>query len=173
MVAAQAPRAQETSRVIVFSGRHAMLAQLNSGQKRLSDVVNDPMHKHFLLEQVKINNADKMDESVAEYDRITIKREAIQAILVMSEPSRPPQQRISNFVPKNAVRIAILLPSFHIEGSIFLNGKLDPADFVLDGSESFAVVSNAQVTMTSRRGKPLPVPTALINRAHIEMATLI
>jgi hypothetical protein len=173
MVAAQAPRAQENSKVIVFSGRHAMLAELNSGQKRLSDVVNDPMHKHFLLEQVKINNADKMEENVAEYDRITIKREAIQAILVMSEPSRPPQQRISNFVPKNAVRIAVLLPSFHIEGSIFLNGKLDPADFVLDGTESFAVISNAQVTLSSRRGNPLAVPTALINRAHIEMATLL
>lgn len=150
-----------------------MLAELNSGLKRLSDVVNDPMHKHFQLEHVKINNADKLDESVAEYERITIKREAIQAILVMTEPIRPTQQRISNFVPKNAVRIAVLLPSFHIEGSIFLNGKLDPADFVLDGSDAFAVVSNAQVTLISRPGHPLPVPTALINRTHIGMATLL
>ena len=173
MVAAQLPRAQETSRVIVFSGRHAMLAELNSGMKRLSDVVNDPMHKHFLLEQVKINNADKMDENVAEYHRITIKRDAIRAILVMSEPHRPPQQRISNFVPKQPVRIAVLLPSFHIEGSIFLNGKLDPADFVLDGSDSFAIISNARVMLASRNGNPLTVPTALINRAHIEMATLL
>ena len=170
---AQPVKAHENAKVIVFSGRHAMLAELNPGQKRLSDVVNDPMHKHFLLEHVKINNSDKMDENVAEYERITIKREAIQAILVMSEPTRPPQQRISNFVPKQAVRIAVLLPSFHIEGSIFLNGKLDAADFVLDGSDSFAVVSNARVTMTSRKGNPLPVPTALINRTHIEMATLL
>jgi hypothetical protein len=164
---AQAAKAQESAKVIVFSGRHAMLAELNSGQKRLSDVVNDPMHKHFLLEQVRINNSDKMDENVAEYERVTIKRDAIQAILVMSEPARPPQQRISNFVPKQPVRIAVILPSFHI------NGKLDPADFVLDGSESFAVVSNAQVTLISRIGNPLPVPTALINRSHIEMATLL
>jgi hypothetical protein len=170
---AQAAKAQESAKVIVFSGRHAMLAELNSGQKRLSDVVNDPMHKHFLLEQVRINNSDKMDENVAEYERVTIKRDAIQAILVMSEPARPPQQRISNFVPKQPVRIAVILPSFHIEGNIFINGKLDPADFVLDGSESFAVVSNAQVTLISRIGNPLPVPTALINRSHIEMATLL
>jgi len=170
---AQAPKVSENAKVIVFSGRHAMLAELSSGQKRLSDVVNDPMHKQFTLEQVKINNADKMDENVAEYERITIRRDAIQAILVMSEPFRPPQQRISNFVPKQPVRVAVLLPSFHIVGNIFLNGKLDPADFVLDGSESFAVVSNAVVTLTSRAGNPLPVPTALINRAHIEMATLL
>jgi hypothetical protein len=114
-----------------------------------------------------------MDENIAEYERVTIKRDAIQAILVMSEPARPPQQRISNFVPKQLVRIAVILPSFHIEGNIFLNGKLDPAEFVLDGTDSFAVVSNAKVTLTSRVGNPLPVPTALINRAHIEMATLL
>jgi hypothetical protein len=29
------------------------------------------------------------------------------------------------------------------------------------------------VTLISRIGNPLPVPTALINRSHIEMATLL
>src|SRR5215210_7353131 len=95
-----------TARVIVFSDRHAMLAELNPGARRLSDVINDPFHKLFHLEQVKINNADRMDENVAVYDKVVIKREAIQAILVMTEPARPPQQRISNYVPKQATRIA-------------------------------------------------------------------
>ena len=170
---AQANRPGETSRVIVFSERHAMLAELSSGQRRLSDVVNDPMHKLFHLEQVKINRSERMEENIAEYPEIKIKRDAIQAILVMSEPARPPQQRISNYVPKQPVRIAVLLPSFHVVGNIFLSGKLDAIDFVLDGSEAFVVLSGATVTLTNRTDKPLSVPTAFIHRAHIELATLL
>lgn len=170
---AQQNQPNENARVIVFSDRHAMLAELNSHQRRLSDVINDPLHKLFHLEQVTIKSADRMEETIATYDKVVIKREAIQAILVMTEPARPPQQRISNFVPKQSLRIAALLPSFHIVGNIFLNGKLDPTGFVLDGTESFAVLSDATVTMTSRIGKQLSVPTAFINRTHIELATVI
>ena len=170
---AQQNRSNDNAKVIVFSDRHAMLAELNSNHRRLSDVINDPLHKLFHLEQVKINSADRMEESVATYDKVVIKREAIQAILVMSEPARPPQQRISNYVPKQSTRIAALLPSFHIVGNIFLSGKLDPTEFVLDGLESFAVLSDATVTLTSRTGKQIKVPTAFINRAHIELATVI
>ena len=170
---AQHNRPTDNARVIVFSDRHALLAELNSNQRRLSDVINDPLHKLFHLEQVKINNADRMDENVATYDKVVIKREAIQAILVMSEPARPPQQRISNFVPKQTTRIAALLPSFHIVGNIYLSGKLNPTEFILDGIEAFAVLSDATVTLTSRTDKQIDVPTAFINRAHIELATVI
>lgn len=170
---AQESRAQETSRVIVFSERHAILAELNTGRRRLSDVVNDPLHKVFQLENVKINRSERMEENIAEYPEIRIKREAIQAILVMSEPPRPPQQRISNYVPKQALRVAILLPSFHIVGSMFVTGKQAGIDFVLDGSESFAVLSGAAVTLTNRIDKPINVSTAFVNRSHIELATLL
>jgi hypothetical protein len=170
---AQQNREQDLSRVIVFSERHAILANLITGPRRLSDVVNDPMHKMFLLNQVKINRSERMEENLAEYNEIRIKRDAIQAILVMTEPPRPPQQRISNYVPKQAYRVAALLPSFHVVGTIHLSGKLDAVDFMLDGTESFAVLSNATVTMTSRIDKPITVPTAFLNRAHIELATQI
>ncbi len=170
---AQQTRPQETSRVIVFSERHAMLAEINSGMRRLSDVVNDPLHKVFHLEQVRINLTDRMDETIATYNEIRIKRDSIRGVLVMTEPPRPPQQRISNFVPKQPVRVAALLPAFHVVGNIFLNGKIDPVDFVLNGNESFVVLSNASVTMNNRVDKPINVPTAFINRSHIELATIV
>lgn len=166
-------RSPSSSRVIVFSERHAMLAEVESLTRRLSDVVNDPMHKVFQLDNVTINSVDRMDESLAKHDKVTIKRDAIQAILVLSEPARPPHQRISNFVPKQPTRIAALLPSFHIVGNVFLSGKLDPTSFVMDGAETFAVLSDATVTLISRTDKPINVQTAFINRAHILLATSV
>jgi hypothetical protein len=147
-----------------------MLAELNVGQRRLSDVVNDPLHKLLHLEQVRINRGDRMDETIAGYGRVMVRREAIQALMVMIEPIRPAHQRISNYVPKQPVKVAALLPSFHIVGDIFPS-KLDAVEFLLSGAESFAVLRNATVTMTTRTDKPITVPTAFLNRAHIELAT--
>jgi hypothetical protein len=169
-------KAQSTalaSRVIVFSDRHAMLADVESSQRRLSDVVNDPLRHMFQLENVTINSVDRMDECLARHDRVSIKRDAIQAILILSEPARPPHQRLSNFIPKQAVRIAALLPALHITGNIFIGGKVDPTNFILDGVEAFAVLGDATVTMTSRTDKPINVQTALIHRSHILLATTL
>jgi hypothetical protein len=165
--------AAQVSRVIVFSDRHAMLADVESSQRRLSDVVNDPMHHIVQLENVMINNAEHMDECLARHDRVSIKRDAIQAILVLSEPSRPPHQRLSNFVPKQAIRVAALLPALHIVGNIFIGGKVDPTNFVFEGVEAFAILGDATVTMTNRTDKPITVQTALIHRRHILLATTV
>ena len=171
MVAQNAPD-PEHAKVIVFCERHTMLAELNTGQRRLSDVINDPLHKLFNLQQVRINRGDRMDENVAEYPEVVIKREAVQALMVMGEPNRPAHQRISNYAPKQPVRVAALLPSFHIVGSVF-PGRVDPIDFLLNGSEAFAVLRNATVTMTTRVDKQITVPTAFLNRTHLELVTVV
>lgn len=172
MVAESAPE-HEHSRVIVFCERHTLLAALNTGVWRLSDVINDPLHKNFRLEQVKINRADRMNENVAEYGEVVIRRDSIQALMVMSEPVRPAQQRIANFVPKQVVKVAALLPSFHIVGSLYLSAKDDPAEFLLEGEGTFAVLRDASMTMTARTDKQIQVPTAFLNRAFIELATAL
>jgi hypothetical protein len=169
MVAQTAPETGH-SKVIVFCERHTMLAELNTGQRRLSDVINDPMHKLLQLEQVRINRGDRMDETVAGYEQVVVKREAVLALMVMTEPVRPAHQRISNYVPKQPVKVAALLPSFHVVGDIFPN-KMGAVEFLLHGSETFAVLRNATVTMTTRTDKQITVPTAFLNRNHIELAT--
>lgn len=150
-----------------------MLADVESSQRRLSDVVNDPLHKIVTLENVMINSAEKMDECLARHDRVSIKRDAVQAILILSEPPRPPHQRLSNYVPKQSVRVVALLPSLHIVGNIFIGGKVDPTNFMFDGVESFAILGDATVTMTNRIDKPINVQTALIHRSHVLLATTV
>jgi len=150
-----------------------MLAEVESSQRRLSDVVNDPLHKVLQLDNVQINGLERMDETLAYHDRVSIRREAIQAILILAEPPRPAHQRLSNFVPKQSVRIAALLPSIHIVGNIYIGGKIDPTNFILDGVEAFAVLGDASVTMTSRTDKPITVSTAMVNRRHIQLMTTL
>lgn len=161
------------AKIIVFTDRHTILAEMQTGSRRLSDVVNDPLRHQFVLDNARINRSDRMDECVGSYGQITVRRDAIQGLLIMTEPPRPAQQRLANYVAKTPVRIAVLLPAFLIEGDIYLPGKLDATVQVLEGTEGFAVLSQATVTITYRAGGPINVATAMVHRGHMEMATVV
>ena len=124
------------------------------------------------LDNVRINCSDRMEETVGAYPQVTVRREAVQGLLVMSEPPRPPQQRMAGYVAKTPVRVAVLVPTMLIEGTVHVAGKVDAALQVLEGTEGFAVLSEATVTLTSRSSGPIAVPTALVSRAHMELATV-
>ena len=134
------------AKIILLTDRHTMLAEMYTGNRRLSDVVNDPLRRHITLDKVRINRSDRMDENVGTYAQVTVRREAVQGVLIMSEPPREPQQRLASFVAKSHVRVAVLLPAMLIEGNISVSGKVDAALQVLEGKEGFAVISDATVT---------------------------
>ncbi len=160
------------AKIILLTDRHTMLAEMSTGNRRLSDVVNDPLRRHLTLENVRINRSDRLAESVGSYAQVTVRREAVQGVLIMSEPPRAPQQRLASFVAKTPVRVAVLLPAMLIEGNVFVAGKAEAALQVLEGTEGFAVISDATVTLTHRSSGPIRVPTAMISRSHMELATI-
>ncbi len=158
-----------TAKVIVFANRHMLLAEMITHGRRLSDLANDPLKAHLELERVRVNVPEKPDETVGSFEHMVIKKVVVQAILILFEPPRQTQQRLANYVPKSRIRVAALLPPFLMAGTVHISGKVDPAVWTLEGNgEAFAVISQADVTLTGRQGAPLHVPIALINRAHIE-----
>jgi len=164
--------AMPPAKIILLTDRHTMLAEMYTGNRRLSDVVNDPLRRHMTLDNVRINRSTRMDESVGTYAQVTVRREAVQGVLIMSEPPRTPQMRMASFVAKTLVRVAVLLPAMLIEGNVYVVGKADAALQVLEGPEEFAVISEATVTLTHRSSGPITVPTAMISRGHMELATV-
>ena len=158
------------ARVAVFIDRHLLLAEINVGGRRLSDLLNDPSHQHVLLERVRVTRPDRAGEPFTEYGRMAVRKTAIHAVMILSEPPRPADRRIASYVPKTPVRVAIALPALDVAGCVHISGKLDPIVFLLEGAEPFVAVSNAQVMWPHRPGGPLEVPVTLVSRARIEAA---
>lgn len=159
------------AKVIAFSERHLPVADIEIGSRRVSDVLNDSLSNHLTLSHVRINRSERLDESIATFDSVTVRKSVIQGLLILAEPIRAPHQRIANYVAKTPFRVGVLIPAFFIVGDIMIGGKIDPAVQVLEGPEPFVALTDAQVTLTSRAGAPIAVPTALINRSRIELAS--
>ncbi|MEA2513032.1 MAG: hypothetical protein QOF01_1902 [Thermomicrobiales bacterium] len=159
------------ARVGFFMARHCLLGELNTGPRRVSDVLNDPSRQQLVLERVRVSRPDRPGEPFAEYERMIVRRPAIQAVLVMSEPPRPPEKRFSQYVAKTPVRLTIALPAMDVTGLFYVGGKIgDPLVLLFDAAETFVAISDAQVSWPNRPGGPLAVPVVLVNRAHVEAA---
>jgi hypothetical protein len=161
------------AQVIVLGEAHAMLANISPGQRRLSEYLNDPARRFIPAEQIKTYRSDRMDLQIGQFESAKFRRDSIRAILVMEEPERPSQQRLANYLPKRLVKVSAVTPDLQIVGTIHSGGKLEPVEFVFEGPDPFAIFSTAVVTMACRPDTPLHVPTVFVNRAHIEMVSLV
>jgi hypothetical protein len=166
------PDSHSTSaQVIILTDRHFILAEMPTFGRRLSDLANDPMKRHLVIEHVRVNRSDRPDEMLGSYAQMVVRKEGIHAILLISEPLRQTQQRLATYVPKTPAKIAAVLPVLLISGSVHLAARVDPAVWTLEaGPEPFVAISGAEVTLTHRHGPPIPVPVALVNRTRIEAA---
>ncbi|MCC6790464.1 MAG: hypothetical protein IT336_02200 [Thermomicrobiales bacterium] len=163
------PIPQTAAHVIVLTDRHVILAELPTFGRRLSDLVNDRLSRQLELENARVNRSDRPDDQLGHYDRLVVKKAHIHAILVISEPVRQTQQRLSTYVPKTPARISALLPVLLISGSVHVAARVDPAVWTLDADgDPFVAITHAQVTLSHRHGPPIPVPVALVNRNRIE-----
>jgi hypothetical protein len=126
-----------------------------------------------VLERVKVSRTDRPGEPYVEYERLIVRRLAIQAVLIMSEPPRPPEKRMAQFVAKTPVHLTIALPAIDVNGCYHVSGKIDPILHLFEAPETFVAISDARVTWPNRPGEPLTVPVVLVNRGCIEAAASI
>lgn len=160
-----------SAQVIILTDSHFILAEMPTFGRRMSDLANDQMTRHLMLENVRVNRSDRPDEMLGSYRQMVVRKEGIHAILLISEPIRQTQQRLASYVPKTPAKIAAVLPVLLISGSVHLAARVDPAVWALEaGPEPFVAISGAEVTLTHRHGPPIPVPVALVNRSRIEAA---
>jgi hypothetical protein len=102
-----------------------------------------------------------------------VRRPTIQAVLVMSEPPRPPEKRLSQYIAKAPYRLSLSVPAVDVTGCYFVAGKVDPILQLFEAAETFIAINDARVAWTNRPGDPLAVPVVLVNKTHVEGAAAL
>src|SRR5687768_12345595 len=128
------------ARVGVFLARHCILGELNTGPRRVSDVLNDPSRLQIPLERVRVSRLDRPGEPFVEHERMLVRRLAIEASFVMSERLRPREKRLSQYISKAPYRLAVVHPAIDVTGCYFVVGKLDPILQLFESPETFIAI---------------------------------
>jgi len=147
------------------------LADLSTGARRLSEILNDGALSHLALERVRVTRPAQPNVVVAHYPQGLPRKAAVQGIVIIAEPPRG-HQRLAAYVGKSAARVVLFLTAIEVAGLVHIEGKMAPLAFVLDGHGAFLAVTEAVMTAPAGGADPRAAGVVLVNRAHIEAATL-
>ncbi len=159
------------TQVAIFTDRHCLLADLATGPRRLSEVLNDGALSHLALERVRVTRPAQPNVVVAHHPHGLLRKTAVQGVVIIAEPPRG-HQRLAAYVVKPATRVVLLLNALEVAGAVHIEGKMAPLVFALDGPGAFLAVTEAVVTAPIGGTAPRAAGIVLVNRARIEMAAL-
>ena len=165
-----------TTRADFCIGRYCIAAEIHTGDRRLLDVLRDNTRNYLEVRQLGIRHADSLNpEQQVEYADGLLNKAEVEWAAVRAEPSRA-EGRLYAFVKKTPVRVAFVLSSFSIEGSVFVDSAgTDPKSFFLRGIEKsgdrFLAVGSA--TISSASGQTDEAGLVIVNRGAVKLFSVV
>ena len=163
------------TRADFYTGRFCLTADVQTGDRRLIEALRDPNRHYLEVRRVRAVPLEGSD-APAEYGEGLLSKSDIEWAAIRAEPPRA-EARLYGFVKKAPVRVALIMRTCRIEGSVHVeSGSTDPIAFFLRGiekaSERFLAVTGATIT-------PAPDDTdgslgmAIVNRTAVRLFSVL
>jgi len=161
-----------TTRVAFFTDTHRIIADVDTGPRRLVEVLRDVSRAHLDLKHVSLARIADPAEPVATSSRAVLQKSDIRLAAILSEANRP-ERRLYGYVAKATVRILAVLPGCEIVGEMHLpEGTQDGIVGYMKLRDTFIHVGDAKVTFSQGSNPASEVNTVIINRASIQLLCL-
>jgi hypothetical protein len=163
---------QQTTRVAFFTDTHRIIADVETGPRRLVEVLRDVSRAHLDLKHVTLARIAAPTEPVATSARGVLQKSDIHLAAILSEASRP-ERRLYGYVAKATVRVLAVLTSCEVVGEMHLpEGTKDGIVGYMKLRDTFIHIGDAKVTFSLGSSAPSEVNTVVLNRSSIHLLCL-
>jgi hypothetical protein len=161
---------RQASRVVFFTDAHRIVADVDTGQRRLVEVLRDGTRAYLDVAQISLTRIDDPTQPLAASPRGVLRKSDVRMAAIVSEENRRPERRLYAYVAKASVRVVALLPSCSIVGDLHLpDGTTDGVLAYLKMSDSFVHLTDALIQFTRTPLPPNTANTVVVNRASVEL----
>ena len=163
-----------TTRADFWTGNCCIACDVQTGDRRLLDVMRDATRHYLEVRRVRVSRVDAPDQVDQAADGLLAKSD-VDWIAIRAEPSRA-ESRLYGFVKKTPVRVLLVLESHTIQGNVFVESTAtDPVGFFLRGieksSERFLAVGGATIALPN--GRTEQTGLAIVNRGAVRLFSVI
>lgn len=164
---------EQTTRVAFFTATHRVIADVETGPRRLVEVLRDVSRAHLDLKHVSLARIADPSGPVATSPRGVLQKSDIRLAAILSEANRP-ERRLYGYVAKATVRVLAVLSGCEIVGEMHLpEGTKDGIVGYMKLRDTFLHIGDATVTFILGSSTPSEVNTVIINRASVELLCLV
>ncbi len=163
---------EQTTRVAFFTETHRVIADVDTGPRRLVEVLRDVSRAHLDLKHVSLARIADPTEPVATSPRGVLQKSDIRLAAILSEANRP-ERRLYGYVAKATVRVLAVMSGCEIVGEMHLpEGTQDGVVGYMKLRDTFIHIGDAKVSFSFGTAAPSGVNTIIVNRASIQLLCL-
>jgi hypothetical protein len=151
-----------------FTDSHRFSASVVVYKRRLIDVLSDRMTNYLDLVDIYVSRNNNPGDIISTYQKGSLVKEEINFIVLSSETQAISKERF--YSPSRvSMPIFITVPFFEIQGKFQWMGDLDVKKILTAETQKFLPVLEASATNPFFPEYSFQGPTALVNKAKVEM----
>jgi hypothetical protein len=163
---------EQTTRVAFFTETHRIIADVDTGPRRLVEVLRDVTRAHLDLKHISLARIADSTGTVATSTRGVLQKSDIRLAAILAEADRP-ERRLYGYVAKATVRVLAVLSGCEIVGDMHLpEGTKDGVVAYMKLRDTFIHIGGAIVSFSQGAGAPSSVNTVVVNRSSIQLLCL-
>jgi len=152
-----------------FTNQHRVRGQIFTGDRRLTDVLNDELYSYVELSKAEVARVIEPEKVVYSYPSVILMKEAIVFALITGARSNGTASRISKYVEKKPYDVLLTLPPYEISGRLYLRGTGDPRTLMIREVGHFVPMTQARAVFTLFPKVKFIGEVAIVNKALLEV----
>jgi hypothetical protein len=153
-----------------FTSSHRIRAQVQTGPRPLSDLLNDRSQSYLLVFNVRVLALDGGNESKARGPEAYLSKENLSFVLVPSREARAPERSRYAVLER---QVLLTLPGFEVRGRFLGPLRSDLWNFSPATLDPFVVLTQATVLRANAPEVTFSGDVALVSRARVESFCLL
>lgn len=157
----------------IFTSSHRFSAQVNIGNRRLADVLNDRMTDYLTVENVYVSRINAPGDIVGRYEKASLLKQHITFVVLPTETDGLSKEHKYNAFSKSTEKVFITLPSFEINGSLEIIGKFDLKAILAVGTTKFMPIFRGEAVNAFFPEVQFGGPVLLVNKQAVALFSVI
>lgn len=156
--------------VALVTNTYSFLGQLDSGGKRLQDILNDSLTDYLSLRKVQVATTIDGNTIVQELPNATIVKQNVMLGLVRQDAHEAPIKRQNYRVRRNFCEAAVVINEVRIEGAIHLPRPSLQAEAILARDlKNFFAVTDAMITHGANNERTIDTSVVMVNKYALSL----
>lgn len=156
--------------VVLLTSRHSISGQMELGEQRLSDLLNDKRGSVVFVRAATIARLNEPGKPLGEYPLTMIPKASIVLAFDLDAKATPAGKRFYRYIPKNRYPVFMIVDHMEVHGMAHSSGELDLYSFSPAAEEKFFPITDAVVTFGSSPYR-IQQPAVLVNLRHIQLVS--
>ncbi len=152
-----------------FTDSYRMSGHVPIGKRRLADMLSDRLSNFLSLQDIYVSRIHKPGEIAAHYKAGSLIKSQITFVVLPTKADGLSKDHTYPALSRQMQPVFITVPSFEIQGSLNIVGKLDLQALLAIGVDQFMPLLDATATASALPEVQFSGPVILVNKSSVEL----